>query len=304
MSELDVREELGFLLGGVRSLLEQLADSGADEIPSDPHAFARVEVPPELHVQSTREPQPAREPHREPPRERAPEPVRAPPPQPAPVERPRVRPPVLDTPEDADARRVRLAQIEQVAASCTRCALHEGRTNPVFARGSASAELMFVGEGPGADEDAQGLPFVGKAGQLLDRMIVAMGYEPEQVYIANVVKCRPPNNRKPEPNEAAMCVGYLHEQIALVRPKAIVALGATACEGLLGIGGITRLRGTWRLYRGEIPVMPTFHPAYLLRKPEDKRLVWSDLQQVMLRLGQSHTRVPPSADPRKPAPKR
>jgi uracil-DNA glycosylase len=256
---MDDREELAFLVGATRSLLEQLADSGADQIPGDAsrrHEPADVQpkpkpLPPVAEAPAVERPKPA-----------------------APL-------PVLD---DA-AKRTRLQQLEQVAAACNRCALHEGRTNPVFARGNPNAELMFVGEGPGADEDAQGLPFVGKAGQLLDKMIEAMGYAVEDVYIANIVKCRPPNNRKPEPAEMAACVGYLQEQIAVVRPKAIVALGATACEGLLGISGITRLRGTWRLYRGEIPVMPTFHPAYLLRTPEAKREVWSDLQQVMQKLG-------------------
>jgi uracil-DNA glycosylase len=169
---------------------------------------------------------------------------------------------------------------------CTRCSLHQGRTQTVFARGTGSSGLCFVGEGPGADEDAQGLPFVGKAGQLLDRMIAAMGFERDEVYVCNIVKCRPPQNRKPEPSEMAACRPHLEEQLALVQPQVIVALGATAVEGLLGIGGgITRLRGTWRLYQGRIPVMPTFHPAYLLRTPSAKRDVWSDLQQVLQHLG-------------------
>jgi DNA polymerase len=145
---------------------------------------------------------------------------------------------------------------------------------------------MFVGEGPGADEDAQGLPFVGKAGQLLDRMIAAMGLDRDEVYVCNVVKCRPPNNRKPDRDEMRACAPYLREQIDLVDPRVIVALGATALEGLLGIGGgITRLRGTWRLYDGRISVMPTFHPAYLLRQPSAKRQVWEDLQAVVGQLG-------------------
>lgn len=270
----DPREELAFLASGFRSLLEQLVDSGAEEVPSDPEALRRMPVHAPAYVPEAA-PAPARAP--------APAPARAPAPAPAPA--PRVAAP--SAPLDDNAKRVRLQQLEQVAATCNRCGLHAGRINPVFARGNPNAELMFVGEGPGADEDAQGLPFVGKAGQLLDKMIEAMGYKPEDVYIANIVKCRPPNNRKPEPTEMAACVGYLHEQIALVRPRAIVALGATACEGLLGVSGITRLRGTWRLYRGEIPVMPTFHPAYLLRTPEAKREVWADLQQVMHKLGKT-----------------
>ncbi len=171
-------------------------------------------------------------------------------------------------------------------SSCTRCALHRERTQAVFARGTGKSGLCFVGEGPGADEDAQGFPFVGKAGQLLDRMIAAMGLERDDVYVCNIVKCRPPKNRKPEPDEAAACRPYLTEQLELVNPSVIVALGATAVEGLLGIsGGITRLRGTWRLYAGRVPVMPTFHPAYLLRTPEAKREVWSDLQEVLRHMG-------------------
>jgi len=274
----DPRDELAELLGGVRSLLEQLVDSGAEEIPTDPDALRRLDQATARAKQNA----PAHAPAPAPGPAPALAPARAPAPAPAPARAAAPTPPL-----DDNAKRVRLQQLEQVAAACNRCALHTSRTNSVFARGNPSAELMFVGEGPGADEDAQGLPFVGKAGQLLDKMIEAMGYRPEDVYIANIVKCRPPNNRKPEPSEMAACVGYLHEQIALVRPRAIVALGATACEGLLGVSGITRLRGTWRLYRGEIPVMPTFHPAYLLRTPEAKREVWSDLQQVMHKLGKA-----------------
>ena len=166
--------------------------------------------------------------------------------------------------------------------------LHEKRRHTVFSRGDPFAELVFVGEGPGADEDAQGEPFVGAAGQLLDRMIAAMGYGRNEVYIANIVKCRPPNNRKPEPEEMASCMPYLVQQLGLVRPKVIVALGGTAMQGLCGTTeGITRLRGKWKLYKGLIPIMPTFHPAYLLRNPAGKRDVWSDLQDVMKRLGKA-----------------
>lgn len=284
----DPRDELAYLASGVRSLIEQLFESGAEELPTDPEALRRFDrVTANASVQERRPAQaPAPAPAPAPAQVQAPAPARAPAPAQAPAPAP-ARAPLPTAPLDDAAKRVRLQQLEQVAATCNRCGLHAGRTNPVFARGNPGAELMFVGEGPGADEDAQGLPFVGKAGQLLDKMIEAMGYRPEDVYIANIVKCRPPNNRKPEPSEMAACIGYLHEQIALIRPRAIVALGATACEGLLGVSGITRLRGTWRLYRGEIPVMPTFHPAYLLRTPEAKREVWSDLQQVMQRLGKA-----------------
>ena len=196
------------------------------------------------------------------------------------------RAPEFDVPAEPEARWARLQQLATQTMSCTRCPLHAARAQAVFSRGTPVTELMFVGEGPGAEEDAQGEPFVGKAGQLLDRMIKAMGLDRDQVYICNIVKCRPPDNRTPEPEEMAACMPYLHEQIALVQPKVIVALGATAAKGLLGISeGITRLRGKWRLYRASIPVMPTFHPAYLLRKEEAKRDVWNDLKAVMKQLG-------------------
>lgn len=184
--------------------------------------------------------------------------------------------------------KIRLEVFAKEISTCTRCGLHEERKQTVFARGTGSSGLCFVGEGPGADEDAQGFPFVGKAGQLLDRMIEAMGFGRDDVYVCNIVKCRPPKNRKPEPDEMAACRPYLAEQLELVNPEVIVALGATAVEGLLGIGGgITRLRGKWRLYQGRIAVMPTFHPAYLLRTPEAKRDVWQDLQEVLRHMGRS-----------------
>ncbi len=184
---------------------------------------------------------------------------------------------------DAQAR---LEVVRERVAGCTRCRLHETRTQTVFARGQGVSGLCFVGEGPGADEDAQGLPFVGAAGQLLDRMIDAMGLLREEVYVCNIVKCRPPKNRKPAPDEMAVCREYLEEQISILDPDVIVALGATAVQGLLGTSdGITRLRGRWRLYQGRTAVMPTFHPAYLLRNPAAKREVWEDLQSVLRQMG-------------------
>lgn len=169
---------------------------------------------------------------------------------------------------------------------CTRCQLHVERTQTVFARGTGTSGLCFVGEGPGADEDAQGFPFVGKAGQLLDRMISAMGLMRDEVYVCNIVKCRPPNNRKPMPEEVSACRPFLERQLELLGPEVIVALGATAVEGLLGIAdGITRLRGKWKLYRGTVPVMPTFHPAYLLRNPSAKHPVWEDMCEVLRQMG-------------------
>jgi DNA polymerase len=200
-------------------------------------------------------------------------------------------PPVLplgdrvEKPMNRDNATLRLVELAEEVKACQKCALHSARTQTVFARGNPEAELCFIGEGPGADEDAQGFPFVGKAGQLLDRMIAAMGFLRDEVYVCNIVKCRPPNNRKPEPSEMASCTPYLREQLELVAPKVIVALGATAVEGLVGAsGGITRIRGQWKLYR-TIPVMPTFHPAYLLRNPAAKREVWADLQAVLKQMG-------------------
>jgi len=183
----------------------------------------------------------------------------------------------------------RLEVLAELARACTRCGLCKQRKQAVFARGTGSSGVCFVGEGPGADEDAQGLPFVGKAGQLLDRMIEAMGFSRDEVYVCNIVKCRPPDNRKPEPDEMAACLPFLREQLELIAPRVIVALGATAVEGLLGStdGGITRMRGKWKSYRGQIDVMPTFHPAYLLRTPAAKREVWEDLQEVLRRIGRS-----------------
>ena len=154
----------------------------------------------------------------------------------------------------------------------------------VFGEGHPQARLMFVGEGPGRDEDLQGRPFVGKAGELLDRMIGAIGMKREETYIANVVKCRPPDNRTPTPDEARACLGYLHRQIELIRPAVIVTLGATPLRELVGVPeGITKVRGQWRRVRvggREIPVMPTFHPAYVLRQytQEVRRAVWEDLR--------------------------
>jgi DNA polymerase len=163
---------------------------------------------------------------------------------------------------------------------CKRCKLAPSRTNLVFGVGNPDAELVFVGEAPGADEDAQGEPFVGKAGQLLTKMIEAMGYTRDDVYICNVLKCRPPGNRNPEPDEVASCEPFLKRQLAAIRPRMIVALGKFAAQCLLRDDTpITRLRGGFRSYEG-IPLMPTLHPAYLLRDPSKKKLAWEDLKAV------------------------
>lgn len=179
-----------------------------------------------------------------------------------------------------------LDEIVAHISNCRNCPLHADRTNTVPGEGNANTpDIMFIGEGPGADEDAQGRPFVGSAGQLLTKMIDAMGYRREEVYIANIVKCRPPNNRAPLPAEMEECLPYLRKQIGLIKPKVIVGMGATAIKGLLGkTAGITRLRGTWQQYEG-IRLMPTFHPSYLLRDPSKKKEVWQDLQQVLSELG-------------------
>jgi uracil-DNA glycosylase family 4 len=187
---------------------------------------------------------------------------------------------------DPDQRPGALQAIRDLIGDCTRCPLaYAGRRTIVFGDGDPSARLMFVGEGPGADEDASGLPFVGKAGQLLNNMINAMGLKREQVYIANVVKCRPPANRTPEPVEANTCSPFLLEQIDVIRPEVIVALGGTAATYLLGVKqSLGSLRGTWHTCRGA-KVAVTYHPAYLLRDPTQKGEAWKDLQRVMVELG-------------------
>ena len=208
-----------------------------------------------------------------------------------PGEEPAAAPAAVLSPE---AKAAAFAELRERATGCVKCAhLASSRKNVVFGVGSLDAELMFIGEAPGADEDEQGEPFVGKAGQLLTKIIQAMGLTRDTVYIGNILKCRPDTpgqaagNRKPTPDEMKTCIPYLHEQIDLIRPKVIVALGATAVEGLLGKTiGITRLRGNWKTYRGT-PLMPTYHPAYLLRNqaPSEKRRVWEDMLQVMEKLG-------------------
>jgi DNA polymerase len=180
-----------------------------------------------------------------------------------------------------------LLRIRRDLGECTRCKLAGSRTRLVFGVGNPKAELMFVGEGPGADEDQQGEPFVGKAGQLLTKMIEAMGFRREEVYIANVVKCRPPENRNPEPDEIEPCEPFLRAQIAAIHPRVLVALGKFAAQTLLrDPTPIGRLRGGWREYEG-VRLMPTFHPAYLLRSPAEKGKAWEDLKQVVAELGRT-----------------
>ncbi len=284
-----LREELRALAASARASIDWLETSGVDDVPveGDPAAVLALLDParPATRAGAAARPRPA-----------APAPMRAAPvaspPAPAPPAPP-VKVPAETRPSmplgDGE-RRARLSVIAETVKGCSRCGLHADRKQTVFARGNPNAAICFVGEGPGADEDAQGLPFVGKAGQLLDKMIAAMGLSQDDVYIANIVKCRPPNNRTPEASEMASCLPYLDEQLDIVQPRVIVALGSTAVKGLLGpVEGITKIRGTWRLYRASIPLMPTFHPAYVLRQPtkEIRGMVWSDLQQVLKEVGRS-----------------
>lgn len=186
-----------------------------------------------------------------------------------------------DAPEPAD--------LESLAASlvaCARCRLSEQRKTVVFGEGAPDARVMFVGEGPGAEEDRTGRPFVGQAGQLLDRIIVAMGFDRGQTYIANVVKCRPPGNRDPKDDEIAACSAFLDRQIEFIRPDVIIALGRFAANRLTGTEKpLGALRGRWSHYKG-VPLLATYHPAYLLRTPADKRKVWDDLKLAMAKLAE------------------
>jgi len=208
---------------------------------------------------------------------------------------PRLHPTAADAPAgdnhperprlSAAEAQVELDKVREILGDCTRCKLHEGRQKIVFGAGGAGAELMFIGEGPRAEEDRQGIPFVGRAGDLLTKMIQAMGKSRDDVFIANIVKCRPPGNRDPEPDEVATCIPFLEAQIEAINPRVIVGLGRVAIQNLLQTKTpISKMRGQWQEYRG-IPVMPTYHPAYLLRSPGAKRPAWDDLQQVMVKLG-------------------
>jgi len=254
--------------------------------------LGRTPMPPQSQLSPLPSPQPSQQPQYVPPPMAAP-PMAAP---------PMAAPPPTTAAADAyppppDVASADWEALTAACLACRSCGLCRRRLNVVVEDGSRQAELMFIGEGPGEEEDIQGVPFVGRAGQLLTKMIAAMKRRRDKdapresaVYIANIVKCRPPGNRNPEPPEAQACLGYLKRQIELVRPRAIVLLGAVPLLGLMGLTGITRRRGEWLDYNG-IPVMPTFHPAYLLRFErfpaqfvQNKRLVWQDLQMVMERL--------------------
>ena len=184
--------------------------------------------------------------------------------------------------DEADSRS--WEEIQQAVSECTLCPLNKTRTHAVFGEGDSSASVMFIGEGPGYYEDQSGRPFVGRAGQLLTKMIKAMQFEREEVFITNVVKCRPPGNRNPEEQEVRTCNPYLNRQIDLIQPSVIVLLGAVPLLHLLGEKGITKIHGSWFKYRG-VPTLPTFHPSFLLRSPKKKTEAWEDLQKVMRHVG-------------------
>ena len=194
---------------------------------------------------------------------------------------PLVRPPAFTGGDEHDLEAVRTE-----LGDCRRCPLGDRRQHLVFGEGNPSAELVFVGEAPGADEDAQGRPFVGRAGQLLTKIIAAMGLKREEVYICNILKCRPPGNRNPLPDEIAACEPFLIRQLGAIRPRVICAMGSIAAHALLkSEAPISVLRGRFHSYQG-IPLMPTYHPAYLLRNPGAKKQVWEDVQGIMKRLGE------------------
>lgn len=262
MSNADQQAEFTTLVRAVRNHLEVERDAGLGWLP----ASAAARSPARRAAAPVAPPAPAVE-------------RRSVAPAPAPVA-------AAAPPERAVAAATTVSELAAAIGDCRRCKLAGGRTHLVFGVGNENAALMFVGEGPGRDEDLRGEPFVGRAGQLLTEIITkGMKLRREDVYIANVIKCRPPNNRNPEPDEIGSCIPFLERQIEIVRPRVIVALGKFAAQTLLASATpITRLRGQWHTYRG-VKLMPTLHPAYLLRNPGDKRLVWEDIKQVMAELG-------------------
>ena len=257
----DLRAELSAVVGQLRTNLESRARSGLARVSAD----------------LTARPAASRAPAAAPAK---PAPVAAEPPPSHPAQADLREGPGVAAPEKPRTGSAGLKLLRDEIGDCQRCKLAPSRKNLVYGVGNPDADLVFVGEAPGADEDAQGEPFVGKAGQLLTKMIEAMGYSRADVYICNVLKCRPPGNRNPEPDEVASCEPFLKRQLAAIRPRMIVALGKFAAQCLLRDDTpITRLRGGFRSYEG-IPLMPTLHPAYLLRDPSKKKLAWEDLKAV------------------------
>jgi uracil-DNA glycosylase len=270
------RDELRMLTNHLRAYLEAMRVWGVEHLPAEPSPVARFPDP--SVPQTPRPPEPS-------PAHLAADgsPVHA-------TVSPEVQEmPLPSQPGPGSLAELSLQELEAVAKPCTACRLHQSRTHVVFGVGNPHAELMFVGEAPGRDEDRQGEPFVGRAGQLLTRIIEAIGMKRQDVYIANVIKCRPPNNRNPEADELARCEPYLIRQIAVVQPRLIVALGTFAAQTLLKTKlPISQLRGRFHTYQG-VKLMPTFHPAFLLRNPERKRSVWEDMQMVQRELRQPTT---------------
>ncbi len=278
--DLTAPEQRRLVLDSVRDYLEQLAEEGLEGLPAAPPARAAAPKANALASKpATAKPQaPGSSASATDGASLPTAAVSSPRPAPAPVEL-LSRYPGLE-------KTATLEELSAFIGDCKRCKLAPLRTHLVFGVGNPQADLMFVGEAPGADEDARGEPFVGRAGQLLTDIIErGMGLSRADVYICNVIKCRPPDNRNPEPDEVAACEPFLMRQIDLVRPRAIVALGTFAVQALLKVKTpISRLRGNWQEVRG-VKLMPTFHPAYLLRSPGEKRLVWQDIQEVMKLLG-------------------
>ena len=274
------------LLDATIQHLEGLKSRGARHVAVAPETLRALALPPKFPIARTPAPPVVKtEPTISMPPKKTTAPVVA-----AKIEMPNLK---VEIKSSSPAKAAAFTALREKALACVKCPhLAASRTTVVFGVGSIDAQLMFVGEAPGADEDEQGEPFVGRAGQLLTKIILATGLSRSDVYIANILKCRPDTpgqsagNRPPTPEERATCIPYLQEQIDLIKPKAIVALGATAVDGLLGKTlGITKLRGNWQTYRG-IPLMPTYHPAYLLRNQamSEKRKVWEDILKVMEKL--------------------
>jgi uracil-DNA glycosylase len=280
------REVVQQLTASLRWYVESLQESGVTELPGSllpaPASLA-ASAPQPVPVQAADEPPPS-----------APVSTQKKQPVDSPVSVPtmRMEVPTMSAPASDLFTATTLDKVHSLdelraeIGDCRRCKLCNGRTNIVFGVGDPHAELMFVGEGPGRDEDLKGEPFVGRAGQLLTEIITkGMKMRRDEVYIANVVKCRPPENRNPEPDEITACQPFLIKQVALVKPRIIVALGTFAAQTLLqSKTPISRLRGVWHSYQG-VKLMPTLHPAYLLRNPNDKRLVWQDIQAVLREMG-------------------
>ena len=285
----DLRAELADLAEDLRQQLAWQRLLGVKGLPPGPPLPELVlDAPPpadRTEPPARPAPSPRSTPSAAPPRP----PVSAPRRPPAPPASP--RPPTADHTDawaalgQSEPQRNDLTAVRQALGDCKRCRLCESRSRIVFGVGDPHADLVVVGEGPGANEDREGVPFVGPAGQMLDRMLVhVLGLKREQVYILNVVKCRPPRNRTPQPDEIAACRPFLLQQLEAIQPKVILAMGRPATQTLMETQrGIKAMRGRWQRYRGGTPLMPTFHPAYLLRQPQDKRLTFEDLKAVRLR---------------------